>query len=177
MVLWSILISPGEAFTEPSSTGKWRCSTHPALQIHQGEDGKGNSSSLPVIPWRLCPPLVAADSFPTKLRQNWCPCDGKPARSLALNDPLWVRQHRGHKELGSCCPQGLRVDPCQEGCKSTDFPFQKLPPAWAGHFPYGREGATASTQSWSVVPAVLRRRGGSTPRKFGHLEMDPSLLW
>lgn len=61
VVLWSILISPGEAFTELSSTGKWRCSTHPALQIHQGEDGKGDSSSLPVTPQRLCPSLVTAD--------------------------------------------------------------------------------------------------------------------
>lgn len=32
VVLWSILISPGEAFTELLSTGKWSCSTHPALQ-------------------------------------------------------------------------------------------------------------------------------------------------
>lgn len=67
-----------------------------------------------------------------------------------INDPLWVRQHEGHGELGSHCPQAPRVDPCQEGCKSTDFLCQKLSPAWPGRFPWGRERVTDSTQSWSV---------------------------
>lgn len=63
------------------------------------------------------------------------------------------------------------------GFVNPDFPCQKLSPAWAGHFPWVREGATASAQSRSVVPAALRRRGGTTSGRFGHLEMDPSSLW
>lgn len=77
VVLWSALISPGEAFTEPSRAGKERCSTHFALQTRHREDGKGEQLVPACHPMGALSSFRTADSFLTQLRENWCPCDGK----------------------------------------------------------------------------------------------------